>query len=408
MLAAFRVRSFRFQWPADLLTSWAFEMETLILGWYVMVATGSVVSLAIIGALNFLGTLVAPVFGVAGDRLGRRTVMCVMRGFYATLAVTMMVLGLTDTLTPDYVFGIAFLSGMVRPSDLSMRNALIGDTMPPETLTNAMGLSRTTQDSARVAGSLVGAGLFSTLGIGPSYMAIAAFYAVSFAFTFGVTQYRADDAADGAGGGTAAKTPMSPWRDIVNGFVYCWKTPKVLALMWLAFLVNLFAYPVTHGLLPFVAREIYHLDANGLGRMVASFAVGALGGSLAIAWLGTPRRPDRFTLVNIFLWFILVIAFGFVTNEFVGNVLLLLIGIVQGLSMIALAVTLLTTVEPRYRGCAMGVRMLVVYGLPVGLMTAGKVIEVIGFPATLTIYGVTGIVLSMLVGIYYRASLWHQ
>jgi len=43
--AAFRVRSFRYQWPADLLTSWAAEMETLILGWYVMVNTGSVVML---------------------------------------------------------------------------------------------------------------------------------------------------------------------------------------------------------------------------------------------------------------------------------------------------------------------------------------------------------------------------
>ena len=41
-LAPFRVRSFRFQWPGDLATSWAFEMETLILGWYVLVETGSV------------------------------------------------------------------------------------------------------------------------------------------------------------------------------------------------------------------------------------------------------------------------------------------------------------------------------------------------------------------------------
>ena len=31
-LAPFRIRNYRFQWPADLLTSWAFEMETLILG----------------------------------------------------------------------------------------------------------------------------------------------------------------------------------------------------------------------------------------------------------------------------------------------------------------------------------------------------------------------------------------
>jgi hypothetical protein len=55
--AAFRVRSFRFQWSADLLTSWALEMETLILGWYVMVHTGSVLWLTAFGSLQFLGTL---------------------------------------------------------------------------------------------------------------------------------------------------------------------------------------------------------------------------------------------------------------------------------------------------------------------------------------------------------------
>jgi hypothetical protein len=35
MLAPFQVRSFRFQWPADLLTSWGIEMENLVLGWYI-------------------------------------------------------------------------------------------------------------------------------------------------------------------------------------------------------------------------------------------------------------------------------------------------------------------------------------------------------------------------------------
>jgi len=36
MLTPFRVRSFRFQWPADLLTSWGIEMENLVLGWYIL------------------------------------------------------------------------------------------------------------------------------------------------------------------------------------------------------------------------------------------------------------------------------------------------------------------------------------------------------------------------------------
>ena len=65
-LAPFRVRSFRFQWPADLLTSWAFEMEMLVLGWYVLVTSDSVILLTAFGALGFLGTLVSPVFGMLG------------------------------------------------------------------------------------------------------------------------------------------------------------------------------------------------------------------------------------------------------------------------------------------------------------------------------------------------------
>jgi hypothetical protein len=79
MLAPFRVRSFRFQWPADLLTSWGIEMENLVLGWYILVETGSVLALTLFWALQYLGTLLAPVFGMAGDRIGHRTVLCAMR-----------------------------------------------------------------------------------------------------------------------------------------------------------------------------------------------------------------------------------------------------------------------------------------------------------------------------------------
>ena len=71
-LAPFRIRNYRFQWPADLFTSWAFEMETLVLGWYVFAETGSVVLLTVVASLNYTGTLIAPMFGVVGDRIGHR------------------------------------------------------------------------------------------------------------------------------------------------------------------------------------------------------------------------------------------------------------------------------------------------------------------------------------------------
>ena len=78
-LAPFRIRNYRFQWPADLLTSWAFEMELLILSWYVLVETGSVLLLTLFASLGYVGTLIAPMFGVVGDRIGHRDLLAMMR-----------------------------------------------------------------------------------------------------------------------------------------------------------------------------------------------------------------------------------------------------------------------------------------------------------------------------------------
>src|SRR5213075_288948 len=107
MLAPFEVRSFRFQFPADLLTSWGMEMENLVLGWYILVATGSVLALTLYWALQYLGTLLAPAFGMAGDRVGQRAIIAAMRAFYAVLAAAVTALAFAGALDPMYVFIIA-------------------------------------------------------------------------------------------------------------------------------------------------------------------------------------------------------------------------------------------------------------------------------------------------------------
>lgn len=398
-LAPFRVRSFRFQWPADLLTSWAFEMETLIIGWYVLVETDSVLLLTLVGALQFVGTLIAPLFGVIGDRIGRRTLLCLLRGTYAALAATMMALGLTGHLTPHHVFGIVFLAGLIRQSDLVMRNALIGDTMPRNRLMSALSLSRTTQDSARIAGALAGAGLFSAIGMGSTYIVVAAFYLASLCLTFGVARPvpSPDDAPR-----------ASPWRDLKEGLAYAWRTPNVRAILILAFLVNFTAYPATNGLLPYAAREIYQVGANGLGHLVAGFATGAFIGSLLLVWTGGPRRTARYMLVNLMLWYLFLIVFAQLTVKEHAVAFLVVIGIVQGMAMISMSVVLLSIVAPEFRGRIMGVRMLAVYGLPLGLMIAGVVMEPIGYAGLVTLFCVTGILSVGFIGFRYRTILWHQ
>ena len=69
-------------------------------------------------------------------------------------------------------------------------------------------------------------------------------------------------------------------------------------MMWLAFLINLTAYPASSGLLPYVARRVYEVDATGLGWLVASFSLGGLLASITMVVTGghaTPSAPPSCT-----------------------------------------------------------------------------------------------------------------
>ena len=404
-LSPFLVRSFRFQWPADLLMSWAFEMESLILGWYVLVGTGSVFYLTLYGALQFVGTLVAPFSGVLGDRIGRRTTLCGTRAFLTTLACVVMTLAFAGVLKPVHVLPIAFFTGLVRPSDLVMRNSLIGDTMAPAILMNALALSRMTMDSARIMGALAGASLFAALGIGPAYAFVASFYAMSFLLTLGVSHVPAADAPD-----PSTAPPMGvlarQWRDLKDGLVYSWKEPAVVGLMLLAFLVNFSAFPFTTSLMPYVARNVYAVDATGLGHLVASFAGGALTGSLIMTVIGSERLSAKFMLVNVVLLYAIIGVFTHTVTKTTGMTVLFVMGIVHNLAMVSLSGVLLRGVAARFRARVMGIRMLVVYGLPLGLLLSGPLIARFGYSATGTAYVALGIVCTFLIGVRWRRALW--
>jgi predicted MFS family arabinose efflux permease len=299
---------------------------------------------------------------------------------------------------------IATLAGLVRQSDLVMRNALVGETVPPEQLMGAMSISRTTQDSARVAGALAGAGIFSAFGMGPAYAAIFALYATSFLLTLGVAgrPLRPRLAADGAG------AEASPWRDLMLATAYVWNTPALLAAMGIAFLVNLCAFPLTSGLLPYVANDVYGADQTGLSYLVASFSFGALIGSIALSHYGHALRPAPMMVAFCACWHLALLIFAHTGSLVAGVAVLGVAGFMQSLCLVPLAVLMLRRSDPLLRGRVMGMRMLAVYGLPLGLLAAGPLINALGFAATATLYGAIGLAATALIAVYWRAHLWGQ
>src|SRR5207245_7806095 len=116
---------------------------------------------------------------------------------YSMLSSVLMTLALSSQLTPIFVFIVAALMGIVRPSDLGVRGALVASIMPRDQLIGAISLSRTTMDTARITGALSGAGLFASLGMGPAYVAIVCLYVVATTLTLCVVvSARPDRAGD--------------------------------------------------------------------------------------------------------------------------------------------------------------------------------------------------------------------
>ncbi len=388
-------------------------METVILGWYVMVETGSVLWLTTFGSLLLLGTLVSPMFGVLGDRLGARAMLVAMRAIYGSVAAVVLVLTLTGHLTPLWVLVIAALAGIVRPNEQVMRNTLIGETIPPQHLMGAVGLSRATMDSARVVGALAGAELSSALGIERAYVLVTSLYTASLVLTWKVARRRpAPDPAGSLGepsaeGHDVALVP-SRRRELKDGLLYVLRTPELLAMMWLAFLINLTAYPISSGLLPYVARQIFEIGATGLGWLAASFALGSLLGSIATVATGGPRRLARSMLVYTAIWYAILFGFGHLHSVGPGLAALLVAGFVQSIAMIAMTANLLNASDERFRARVMGVRTLAIYGMPLGLMASGVLIDRIGYPATISAFAAVGLVFTLLIGLRWRTSLWQR
>src|SRR3954469_14438017 len=402
-LAPFRIRNYRFQWPADLLTSWAFEMETLILGWYILVQTGSVLLLTLFASLNFIGTLIAPMFGVIGDRIGHRDLLAMMRATYAVLAATLMMLALAGYLTPLYVLIIVAIMGLVRPSDLGVRGALVATIMPHDQLIGAISISRTTMDTARIAGALSGAGLFAALGMGPAYVAIVSLYIASTLLTLCIVAPSKPHPVDEVASEAIRRSPL---RDLKEGIAYVWTTPRMRAAIWIAFLANLTAYPLSNGLLPYIAREVYGTNQTGLGYLSASFAIGSLAGSILLSVIGG-IRVARLMIASTVMWYGALLVFAQVQTLPAAMACLMAAGFLQSLAMISIAVILMRTASEHFRGRVMGVRMLAIYSLPLGLLAAGNLIGEIGFVATASLYAGIGLLVMLIIALHWRADLWH-
>jgi hypothetical protein len=272
---------------------------------------------------------------------------------------------------------------------------VVADVVRREELINAMALDRTGSDASQMIGPIVGGVLLSRFDMGPAFAVIVAVYLVAALSAF---MLRSTDPAP-------APVAASMWRDLVEGGGYIRKNDAILALLLFAFLVNLVALPLTHGFMPIFARNVLNTGPLGLAALTSSVATGAFIGSFTLAARGRVARPGIFVVLAVLLWISSLLFFSQSSWLFASMAILLTAGVAQSISLVTVDTQLLRLPPAELRGRIMGVRSMAVYGLPMGLLMAGALADVLGAPLALGATAIGGAVMTALIAALLR-GLW--
>jgi len=333
---------------------------------------------AVLGITTFAATFVG---GVLADRFDRRNVIAIARG---TAAVAFALLAVNAYLPEPQMWAIYLISVVDGAAGGISATALMAVTpslVPRDKLAAAGALMALTADLGSMVGPALGGVVIAAGGVGLAY-ALAAFTTVIT--TFCITRLPPLP--------PATVSVESPLRSIAAGFTYAFRNRvigQVLVVGFAAMLLTGWAV-----LLPAFADRVLGAGPSVVGLLYAAPAVGAVLGSLTSGWTGSVRRSGLVVFVLM-----AVSAAGLAGAGATGVTAVVLLGLAaygfgDSLADVMRYATVQRNTADEYRGRIAAVwSAQVTAGTSLGAIAAGVIASVVPMSVALTVYGVAGIVL---------------
>lgn len=303
---ALHYREYRLIWYGQLFASNGTWMDEVTRGWLIYELTDSVVQLGLVRAVQAVPFLLfSTLAGSAADRYSRKTQLVSSQVANGLIYAVTALLIITGRILPWHVYVTAFLMAAVQAFQQPARTALVSDAVPPDCLTNAIGLNAMMFNVARSTGPAFAGILIATVGTGGAYSVQALFF---FLATVWTAQLRpAPLISARASGQTAQRESFG--QSIIEGWKFSWRTSAVRTGLLCTMLASFFVAPFTT-LLPVFARDILGVGAEGQGLLVTAMGIGALCSAILIASAGDRLPRGMLMLGSVMLYGVVLIVFA--------------------------------------------------------------------------------------------------
>ena len=390
-----RIPNFRLLFVGITLSNAAQWIQSVTLSWLVYNLTGSGTMLGTINMAQSAASLgVIPMAGVLIDRLKRRRLLMIENGWLFTITLTLGLMLLFGYSHISYLFVFAFLGGMVRTVDMTLRQVLVFDLVPRSHTPNAIALIQTGWSLMRSFGPMIGGFLILWFGPGGNFLVQAGAYALIVITIMQIKfPVRKSDALQ-----------SSPLENIKEGIRYVMKERVTRTFMMMGFVLPLFIIPIFAILPPIYAVEVFG-DETGrvLGFLMASVGVGGVVGGVVTASLGQLERRGLLQLASLFLLSMSLISFAFSTSLLVALLFLALAGFFEMIFLTTNQTLLQLSIPDNLRGRVTSVVNLNVALMPLGGLVAGVGSDLLGGPKLITII-LAGIASAIAVFVFLYSS----
>ena len=359
------------------------QMETMVLGWFVLNLTDSPFLVGLVGTSRLGANILALYAGVVADRFPRHFLLALVGFAMSSTSLIMLVLLITGLLEVWQIFVIAFAGGLARIFQMPAGQSLAADSVPHDRISNSVALINSGMNINLILGPLIAGFLFHSYGPEGAYTLITAMHVSAGVAALLIRVPRTGN----------VQTRESVWRMLRGGLIHVKGQQLLWAGLLVAVLVNLTGFPLHTTLMPIFARDELGVDARGLGMLMSAFGIGGLVGSFVLAARQDLKHAGRLLLFAVVAWHASMVVFAASSSFPLSLAILVFSGMAFSVTLVLILTVLLRTASPEFRGRIMGLRVVAIYAHSFGSLNSGAMAGAWGAPVAANINAVVGIAL---------------
>ncbi|MBI2760118.1 MAG: MFS transporter [Chloroflexi bacterium] len=403
LTASFAQREFRALWAAGAYSSiaqWTLLTARAALAYNLTGGSGSVGLVVFASMLPYV--FVPPAGGVLADRFNRRTIMTCTLAVSLVTAVGMAVLTIAGVVAVWHLFALSLINGTARSIEMPAGQAMVPGLVPERKLLNAVALTGVVTHGSRLMGPLITLLLLEPLGAGWTFLAAAVLYLLGIAQMRRVTppaQY-------------VHPLGESPLRQLADGVRYSAMAP-VVGMIIILVMFHCGLSMSYDALMPMYANDHIGDGDNAFSLLMVSVGAGSMAGTIALAAISSRWHRGRLLLLTGLLSGLSPAALALAMHWSPALLAAALMGASQATFMALTNAVLQTATPDRYRGRVLSLFLMIGGGvMAFGNLAAGYLGDAWGAEPVLLIPALAfaGIVLitisgQTLRGVYRREAL---